>query len=201
MPTSPNLDADTLKDPTETTGAKQTGNDPAATAAASAAKDKPPKKATGRGGKRPGAGRPSSTAKTAVEDAKIQEVLAQLLFLPAVPLGVMGHPWPAEHMSNTAPEFAKTLTEQSRTNPGLRKVLLNFAEGGAVAILLTAGMQYSLPVILYFLTGPAHPARAMFGIPPRPDQVASIIQDDHVTTPPPASPNGNAPRAAGPATA
>lgn len=199
MPTStPNLDADTVKDPPETDGAKQTaGPDPAKVAADSAAKDKAPRKA--RGGKRPGAGRPSSAGKTAAEDQKIQEVLGQLLFLPAVPMGVMGHPWPAEHMSQTAPEFAKTLTEQSRTNPGLRKVLLSFAEGGAVAILLTAGMQYTLPVILYFLTGPAHPARAMFGIPPRPDQVASIIADDAAPEPSPASANGAA-RPAGPAT-
>lgn len=199
--TVPKLDADNLKDPPETEGAKQTaGNNAAKVAADSAAKDKPPKRSSGRGGKRPGAGRPSSAAKTTAEDVKIQEVLGQLLFLPSVPMGIMGHTWPAEHMAQTAPEFAKTLTEQSRTNPGLRKVLLSFADGGAVAILLTSGMQYMLPVILYFATGPAHPARALFGIPPRPDQVASIITDDHGPDAATSSPNGT-PRSAGPATA
>lgn len=152
--------------------------------------DKPPRK---RGGARPGAGRPSAASKVDGEVKQIEAALAEILSVPAIPCGIGGHAWAAEHFTTTGPAFAGQLAETAKTSPGLRKMLLAVCagDGFGYGMLAIGAFGYAVPPLLYFATPADHPLRRRMGIPPRPDQIRSTVEDplaEPASRPTPAGP-------------
>lgn len=165
----------------------------------SRAKDKPPAaKKSGRGGARPGSGRPKGSANaktTAATDKALIEGLAQILSIPAIPAAMVGETWVAEHFSVSGPVFAGQLVAASKTSPQLRTILEKAIKGDSYAILIIGVFGYVVPPVMYFATSDHHPARAMVGVPPR---RATVPRGASAPGGGPAAPTGAEPQRTGP---
>lgn len=179
--TPPPPTAENLTDPPDLGG-------PAATRASSTARDRPPKKKSKAGGARPGAGRPSAAGKLASETRQIEQALAQLLSVPAIPCAMLGHKWPADHFTTAGPMLAKNLADVAQTNPRLRDLLLKLSQGDSYATILIGTFAYAVPPAIYFLAPQTSALRPTFGVP----SIPATGAPQHAPAAPPANGTGAA---------
>lgn len=140
---------------------------------------KPPADAPPKPRGRP-AGRKSAKART----RELEDGLAQILSMPAIPFMLAGDTFCAEHFNNAGPQLARDLAAASERNPALRKVLERFLEGESVAVLFMGLTMYALPPILHHNLLPGGAALApMFGIP---------LHEQDESAPPAFAENGSA---------
>jgi hypothetical protein len=133
------------------------------------AKDKPPKRK-----KAPTVAK--APAPTTTDLKELEFLVCEALKSPAMIPLALGDEWPANHMLQQAPVFARNLTKASEHNPWLRARLQAMTTGEDFLIkLITTGavagaaFMYAVPVLLYYVRPDfvPEPAIEMLGIPDR----------------------------------
>lgn len=98
---------------------------------------------------------------------QLENALAEILTLPAVPAAMTGDQWLYEHFSTQGPETAAKLAAASENNQTLRRILEQLTQGEGYATLVMAGMAYLLPPLLYFGVVPVPALKSVFSVPER----------------------------------
>lgn len=93
---------------------------------------------------------------------QIEEALAELLQIPAVPAAMFGDAWMAEHFTFQGRQLANRIAIVSERNPVLRSWCERMMEGESIAVLLMAGLMYAAPPLMHF---GVIPGGSMMGIP------------------------------------
>jgi len=93
----------------------------------------------------------------------IEDALAEILTMPALPCALIGDEWAADHFTIKGRELAATIAKVSERNPVLRKWCERAMQGESTAVLLMASIMYAYPPLLHWgvLPGPA----GIFGVP------------------------------------
>lgn len=139
--------------------------------------DKPPR-ARKRKPAAAGSGeRRQSVAKDAPTTAMIEQGLARLLSIPAIPFGIAAaaggeHPDPGavfltDHFTDQSVNLARQLAAYSERNAQLRALLVSAITGEGIAQLAFALGMYLAPPLIYFLAPDNSPARRAVGAPSR----------------------------------
>lgn len=102
-------------------------------------------------------GRPKKAAKAAITDTQLRDALTELLCAPAIPFGMAGMAWPAEHVANAGPQLATQMVELGKVSPQFRGYLERAITGQAPIVLMLAvymlgmaGAAYIVPLLAYF---------------------------------------------------
>lgn len=93
---------------------------------------------------------------------QIEDALAEILQIPAVPAAVFGDTWMAEHFTVQGRALANRIATVSERNPVLRAWCEKALEGESVAVLLMAGVMYAAPPLMHF---GVIPGAEMLGVP------------------------------------
>lgn len=100
---------------------------------------------------------------------QLEEALAELLTMPAIPFTLAGDDFCSNHFLTTGPELAKKLAETSEHNETLRRILERIIVGESVAVLFMGLITYALPPMLHHRMIPGGDVVApMFGVPVEP---------------------------------
>lgn len=125
--------------------------------ASSPPRDNPPGNVSDAEPRRPRRARVTKKGTQQIEDA-----LAEILQIPAVPAAVFGDHWMAEHFTVQGRAFANRIATVSERNPVLRAWCEKALEGESVAVLLMAGVMYAAPPLMHF---GVIPGAEMLGVP------------------------------------
>lgn len=147
--------------------------DDLAASAAAAAEDKPDPDGTGLAddppkGDAPPSGRGEGRARgsrkrvTKKGTEQIEDALAEILQIPAVPAAMFGDDWMAAHFTTQGRQLANRIAVVSERNPVLRGWCERMLEGESLAVLLMAGVLYAAPPLMHF---GVIPGGQMMGIP------------------------------------
>lgn len=99
----------------------------------------------------PGDGRrPRRARVTKKGTQQIEDALAEILQIPAVPAAVFGDLWMADHFTVQGRALANRIATVSERNPVLRAWCEKALEGESVAVLLMAGVMYAAPPLMHF---------------------------------------------------
>lgn len=117
---------------------------------------------------KPRAKRPAPEPASDFTTSQLEDALAQILTLPAIPCAMVGDEWASNHFSQNGRIFAKNLAEQAEKNPTLRKWCIRIAQGEVVGTLAITGVMYFLPPLVHWGLIPLpNEARGMIpGMPP-----------------------------------
>lgn len=97
---------------------------------------------------------------------QIEDALAEMLCLPAVPAAVFGDQWAADHFTTQGREFANKIAVMSERYPELRKWCERLMGGESAAVLLFAALMYAGPPLVHWGIIPMKPeGAALMGIP------------------------------------
>jgi hypothetical protein len=119
--------------------------------------DTPPSGGSESGGSRPRRKRVSKQMTQQIEDG-----LAEILQIPAVPATILGDAWAAQHFTNQGRAFANRIAVVSERNPVLRGWCERAIEGESIAVLFVAGLMYMAPPMMHL---GVLPGGEMLGIP------------------------------------
>lgn len=92
----------------------------------------------------------------------IEDGLAEILQMPAVPAGILGDQWAAEHFTVQGRAFANKIAVVSERNMVLRGWCERALEGESIAVLFMAGIMYAGPAAMHF---GLLPGGEMIGVP------------------------------------
>lgn len=112
---------------------------------------------------------------------QIEDGLAEILQIPAVPASLLGDQWAAAHFTNQGRALANRIAVVSERNPVLRGWCERAIEGESIAVLLMAGVMYAAPPLMHL---GVLPGGEMLGIPvlrraaPEPEPVPSVPVPD-----------------------
>lgn len=169
-----NTTATSAHDPVPPTAEQATGDAPPTTPGGGGSptpKDAPPKK---RGPGRPkgsknrtkGTGSRARTDTKAAKTVQIEQALAEMLGMPAIPFAMLGDEFCASHFATAGPGLAKQLATMSESNPQLRQVLERALDVSTMGALVMALFMYLMPPLLHHGIIPAPPmVAAMMGVP------------------------------------
>lgn len=93
---------------------------------------------------------------------QIEDALAEILQIPAVPAAVFGDVWMADHFTTQGRAFAARIATVSERNPVLRAWCEKALEGESMAVLLMAAVMYAGPPLMHF---GVIPGAEMLGVP------------------------------------
>jgi hypothetical protein len=92
----------------------------------------------------------------------IEEALAEILQIPAVPAAMLGDEWMADHFTTQGRQLANRIAITSERNPVLRGWCERAMEGEGIAVLFIASLMYAAPPLMHF---GIIPGGAMIGVP------------------------------------
>jgi hypothetical protein len=81
---------------------------------------------------------------------QIEDALAEILQIPAVPAAMLGDVWMADHFTAQGRQLANRIAIVSERNPVLRAWCERALEGESIAVLLMAGLMYAAPPLMHF---------------------------------------------------
>lgn len=93
---------------------------------------------------------------------QIEDALAELLQIPAVPAAMFGDAWMADHFTTQGRQLANRIAIVSERNPVLRAWCERMMEGESIAVLFMAALMYAAPPLMHF---GVIPGGSMMGIP------------------------------------
>lgn len=130
---------------------------------------------------------PKAPAPTQSSLKELEFLVAEALKAPAMICIALGDEWPANHMMNQAPVFARNLTKAAEHNPWLRSKLEAAVTGEdfMVKVLTTgavggAAFMYLVPVLMYYFKPGFVPDQAaeLLGVPDR-DELRRKQEAEH----------------------
>ncbi len=104
------------------------------------------------------------TGKRAPRYTSLEQQLAALLCLPALPCDKMGDEFCANHFATQGPLLAMQLTVYSESHKATYETLMRLCQAGGILTLSVAVGMYALPPILHHAGGPDALKRS-FGVP------------------------------------
>lgn len=129
--------------------------------------DTPPSGAGSDGSSKPRRKRVSKAVTQQIEDG-----LAEILQIPAVPASILGDDWAAQHFTDQGRAFANRIAVVSERNPVLRGWCERAIEGESIAVLFIAGLMYAAPPMMHL---GIIPGGEVLGIPVLRRQMAGPI--------------------------